>query len=329
MALKKITAPGSPVESIADWDAVVAQLANLVLDKEAPIRVLGSNILKGAIFNHGGALYIADADTAISGSASDYVKITASGDDDASAAFVSDLTGVDWDSAYKGYYDEAGNLYVFDELKALALEAISVPKKESLGIKNLAERWAAKLVQGIPGVPTIERIASGSGTWTAPAGVYRFKVACIGGGGGGANGSGAAAGGGGAGTKVSDVIGDIIECNPGDTFAYAVGEGGAGGVGADGADGQNTTFAGATTGPGSKGGGLPRTGGAPGGARNGNPAGDSGGPGCGTWGGKGGGAGGAGAYDTNGEDGGIGGGGGGSATGSGGHGGRGMIIIEY
>jgi len=117
MGINRLSAPSSSPAGIGDWTAVVNQLAALVLDKEEPVRVSGSNVLKGAFFNVGGVLYVADADTAISGTASDYVKITPAGAT-ASAAFVASLSGVAWNSTYKGYYDGSGNLYVLDRVTA-------------------------------------------------------------------------------------------------------------------------------------------------------------------------------------------------------------------
>jgi hypothetical protein len=113
MAINRITAPSASPASIADYSAIVAQLAALVLDRERPPRVSGSNVLQGALLNVGGILYYAASDTAITGSASAFVKITPSGAT-ASAEFVANLTGVTWNKSYNGYYDASGNLYLFD-----------------------------------------------------------------------------------------------------------------------------------------------------------------------------------------------------------------------
>jgi len=79
-----------------------------------------NNIVQGAVFQVGGTVYYCTAATAIGGGASNYIKLTPSGDGSTLApTYVVDLTGVTWDSAYNGYYDVSGNAYVFDELVAI------------------------------------------------------------------------------------------------------------------------------------------------------------------------------------------------------------------
>jgi len=124
MAISRIAAPSSTPSVLADWQAVVAQLAALLLHGSTPVQVIGSNVVKGSVLNIGGAMYVAISDTAISGTQTDYVQITASGDA-VTAAFVSSLSGVSWNSAYNGYYDESGRLYIFDEYKAFYAGLIS------------------------------------------------------------------------------------------------------------------------------------------------------------------------------------------------------------
>lgn len=78
-----------------------------------------NNIVQGAVFQIGGTVYHCTAATAIVGIASDYIKLTPSGDGSTVApTYVADLTGVTWNSAYNGYYDVSGNAYVFDEMAA-------------------------------------------------------------------------------------------------------------------------------------------------------------------------------------------------------------------
>lgn len=91
-----------------------------------PIRIDydNDNVLQGAVFQIGGVVYHADSDTAITGTASDYVRITPSGAT-ASAAYVASLTGVTWSSQYAGYYDGSSNLFIFDEVKAIISGAIA------------------------------------------------------------------------------------------------------------------------------------------------------------------------------------------------------------
>jgi hypothetical protein len=68
---------------------------------------------------------------------------------------------------------------------------------------------------------------TGSGTWTAPAGVTTVEYLVVGGGGGGGAGSGTGAGGGGGGGSVQ--IG-TFSVTPGTSYSYTVGTGGAGGT---------------------------------------------------------------------------------------------------
>ncbi len=124
MSISLIAAPGSTPSDLSDWQAVVAQLAALLLHGSAPVQVIGSNIVRGSVFNIGGVMYVATSDTAISGTQTDYVQITASGAS-ATAAFVASLAGVSWNSAYNGYYDGSGRLYLFDEYKAFYAGLIS------------------------------------------------------------------------------------------------------------------------------------------------------------------------------------------------------------
>ncbi len=78
-----------------------------------------NNIVQGAVFQVGGTVYHCTAATAIGGGASNYIKLTPSGDGSTLApTYVADLTGVTWNSAYNGYYDVSGNAYIFDELTA-------------------------------------------------------------------------------------------------------------------------------------------------------------------------------------------------------------------
>jgi hypothetical protein len=91
-----------------------------------PWPIAGGNIVKGAVFQIGGTVYLATSNTAIGGAASDYVKLTPSGDGSTCAAdYVANLAGVSWDDTYNGYYDVGGNLYVFNEALAVAAGEIA------------------------------------------------------------------------------------------------------------------------------------------------------------------------------------------------------------
>jgi hypothetical protein len=93
-------------------------------------------------------------------------------------------------------------------------------------------------------VPTVTTFSSGSGTWTAPAGVTSVTVECWGGGGGGQGKDisfNDAGGGGGGGEYASETI----SVTPGNSYPYSVGAKGA--AGAPGSASTNQGGAGGTT----------------------------------------------------------------------------------
>jgi len=111
-----VVTPTAPV-AITDYQAIIAQLEARLDAFTGREIVDGSTIREGTIIVVGGVAYKATTDTSITGSASNYVKITPAGAT-ASAAFVANLTGVSWSNAYGGYYDVGGNLHIFDEARA-------------------------------------------------------------------------------------------------------------------------------------------------------------------------------------------------------------------
>jgi len=160
MGIKKISGPTGVSNAVAgDWAGLIDILKmNSQLNVgSAKIDNSEAVVLKGAVFYISGDLYIADSDTEITGSVSNYVKITASGDT-ASAEFVADLSGVTWDADKAGYYDLSGSLYIFDE--ALAFidgEVSSIRTKvgkeisESIGQivnKSSVPQWADAMISG-------------------------------------------------------------------------------------------------------------------------------------------------------------------------------------
>lgn len=147
MAITKITAPSEVPASTADWTAVLNYLRALLVASQGAERVVGSNITQGSVFFVGGAVYMADADTAITGSASDYVKLTVSKDGLTLApSYVANISAVAWSDQYHGYYDEDGNLYVFDILKALAAGATSVKTLAAVPLKNIDVDWSLIMI---------------------------------------------------------------------------------------------------------------------------------------------------------------------------------------
>jgi hypothetical protein len=118
MALVLKSQASNPPTALTDWTRTQELITMLFLGSQGPIvQVVGSNIARGSVFQIGGAVYYADSDTLISGSATAYVRITPAGAT-ASAAFVANLTGVSWSAEYNGYVDGSGNLYVFDDAGA-------------------------------------------------------------------------------------------------------------------------------------------------------------------------------------------------------------------
>lgn len=292
-----------------------------------PIDIVSNFVLKGAIFNVGGVLYKASANEGITGTPSEYVKLTPiSAGAQCSAAYVANLSGVTWSDTYNGYVDGSGNLYLFDEAKAFKNGAVTSPKT-----------FSGKVFQNIPHGQT--RITSGSGNFTVPAGVYGIFVELIGGGGGGGNGgngggAGQASGGGGGGGGSGGAPGwQYLSVTPGQAIAYSCGAGGAAGL-----PGGATTFAGLTSAVNGSGGGnggngastggldaIGGTSGSGGAAGAGGPPGMNGGPGggFGYYGGNGGNGGNGGLGTLGGPGGGGGGGVGTVGTGAGGGGGSG------
>ena len=232
--------------ALADYQAILTQLVANGQAFTGRLIVQGSNIKAGTVILIGGVLYKATTDTAITGTASSYVKITPSGAT-ASAAFVANLTGVTWNDAYGGYYDGSGNLHVFDEGLAVHSGAIAGAKTE-IGVSSIANE-----VKG-------GTILTGSGNWVCPSNVYYVRVTMGGGGGGGGGGGdytgGAGSGAGGGGGGAGGLLISTVSVVPGTTYAYVNGAGGAGGaLQTTGTAGSASTFNGLSANGGAGGGG--------------------------------------------------------------------------
>jgi hypothetical protein len=135
MAINRVTYPSTPTPASGDWDLIVDLMQTGYLKMENALRIdyVNDNVLEGAVFHIGGTVFLADSDTAITGTPSDFVKLTVSGAT-ASAAYVADLTGVTWNEAQNGYYDISGNLYVFDEVNSYLKEELSEVNTEPSNI---------------------------------------------------------------------------------------------------------------------------------------------------------------------------------------------------
>jgi len=120
MAILRQASPESPPSGVIDWQNAVAQLElahKSGKDLYPAIESGGSwYVPRGYCFYHRGTIYAADEDTLISGTKSNYIKMTASVDGaTCDAEFLADLSGVTWDDAWAGYFDASDNLVVVDE----------------------------------------------------------------------------------------------------------------------------------------------------------------------------------------------------------------------
>lgn len=176
MALVLIPGPDNAPSATADWDKINDVLQTLGLDTSSPMRVKGTNIMRGSVIFFAGAWYVADSDTAISGSATNYVQLTNTAGT-VTAAFVASLSGVTFNRTWNGWYDSSLRLYIFDEIKAHAATAIAYPET----IKNFRPSFfwctAWSRVLSAANLARFFRVDSevtltGSGTWTVPSGVY-------------------------------------------------------------------------------------------------------------------------------------------------------------
>lgn len=123
MAIIKIGAPLATAPNVFATP-VINQLLALAVDCNHGYRIGGGVVKKGSLWNIGGAMYIADSDTAILGSKNQglpncamAIKFSVSGNE-ATATYVSDLTGVSWNGEYQGNYDASGNMYYYKCKKA-------------------------------------------------------------------------------------------------------------------------------------------------------------------------------------------------------------------
>lgn len=117
MAINKIAAPLSTSPSVFATP-VVNQLLALSIASEKHARIVDGYVLKGSMFCILGELFVADSNTAISGTetGSVAVRFTVSGNA-AVAEYVATNEGV-WNGAYFGFYDSTNRLYIYDFLYA-------------------------------------------------------------------------------------------------------------------------------------------------------------------------------------------------------------------
>src|SRR5574344_949268 len=113
MAINLFTAPLATSPAVFA-SPVVSELALLVRNIDHQNRFKYGYVRKGAMFNIGGSLFVADSDTAISGTYSGFIKLTVSGTT-ATPSYVSGSQSVTWDDENNGFYDGSGNYYSFDD----------------------------------------------------------------------------------------------------------------------------------------------------------------------------------------------------------------------
>lgn len=208
MAFVLIPGPGDTPETTEDWDKINNVLLGIGMGLLSSTRVVGTNVKRGSIVFFAGSWYVTDADTAITGTPSDYVRLTSTAGV-VSAAFVSALTAVSFNRTWNGWYDSSMRLFIFDEVKAFASGAVTElasmttwrPNVELSRVLSTAmtSTWADALVHTLDaqwstalqrnlitnqlarmfGLGTMTTL-TGSGTYTVPTGVYRLHVKMIG-----------------------------------------------------------------------------------------------------------------------------------------------------
>ena len=127
MAINRVDYPTVPNPVSGDWAKAIELIEKAMQNINNPIQVDGSNIPEGATFQIGGVVYYTDSDTAITGTGSDYVKLTPNAGDSGAtcdATYIANLTGITWNKIRNGYYDISGNLVIFDEVKAILASAL-------------------------------------------------------------------------------------------------------------------------------------------------------------------------------------------------------------
>ena len=224
MAIEQVLGPGDNPETVADWQKITNIFQATWLRLTGALIVNGSTIMKGSAVNIGGAWFVAGADTAITGSASEYVKLTVSGSSVA-AAFVADLTGVNWNKTWNGWYNASGEYYIFDEVKAFG--AGLIPTMHSMAGWRPSAIWSRALsrVLSETNLDRLFRLDSevmltGSGNWTVPSGVYFIEVEMIGPGNNGSQSSNSILGGRGGSSGMFLQFSQRV--TPGQVIAYAV-----------------------------------------------------------------------------------------------------------
>lgn len=123
MALVLVPGPGNAPVTVEDWDKINNVLLAHGMNLLTPNRLKAGYIQRGAAVYFAGSWFVADADTAISGSETEYVRLTNTAGT-ITQEYVANLTGVSFNRTWNGYYDSSGRLYLFDAVKAYGAGAI-------------------------------------------------------------------------------------------------------------------------------------------------------------------------------------------------------------
>jgi hypothetical protein len=188
MALTRIDNPTpSAPAALADYVQILAVQMNAILqalrnNSHACIDFTANVARAGVVFYVAGVLYKAVTEQAIGGTPSKYVKIDPSGAT-ASIDYVASLTGVTWSDEQSGYYDGSGNLYVFDEARAVYDGVVASGKTAAgqlafvpgaLSVKGALTVLGASNLASISNAPVITSGLSENGT------TLRRKLVAIG-----------------------------------------------------------------------------------------------------------------------------------------------------
>ena len=165
MAINLFTAPLATSPAVFA-SPVVSELALLVRNIDHQNRFKYGFVRKGAMFNIGGSLFVADSDTAISGTYSGFIKLTVSGTT-ATASYVDGSQSVAWDDENNGYYDGSGNYYALDDSGVTVIRNISTVDTTNNEIKTVSsprENFSSNFTTiarfTIPAMKTAQRIDS-------------------------------------------------------------------------------------------------------------------------------------------------------------------------
>lgn len=172
MPISQVQDPSDNPETLADWQKISNIFQTTWLAITGSLKIVSGNIQKGSAVNIGGKWYVATANTAITGTASEYVRLTASAGS-VIAEYVENLTDVFWSQSWNGFYDALGRVYVFDEVKAFADGAISLaqtivnwrPRNAEVAkilSQMVATGWASMMLKmPTPGDKTYQIVGTG------------------------------------------------------------------------------------------------------------------------------------------------------------------------